>query len=409
MKAQILQFSGVLSHYLPKVGKRFIPEMIYGIQARQSVRISQIARALNENIALKKTEERLCRQLDRPGLMRQLRHQLLWLARSRINDDPLLILDTSDISKKYAQKMQYMAGVHDGSHDTKGYGYWLLNIIAANVGKQNITPLYMHLYSQNAPEFKSENRHIIDAIDTVIPYAGNQSTWVIDRGGDRSRIFQALMEKNQKFIIRLQGKRHLGLNGVALPATTLAQHCKLKYHEKIIKEDGHREKALYIAYGYKQVTLPGHKNKLFLVVIHGFGEKPMMLLTNRKITPEKESVRYILSAYIKRWKIEDTFRLMKQSYNLEDIRILTYRRLQNMALIVLAALFFACVWLGNAIKMRILTHHALKAAKRFFGIPDFRYYAITDGIKEIMAGIKETFTNQARLKTPQTQLRLFET
>jgi len=34
---------------------------------------------------------------------------------------------------------------------------------------------------------------------------------------------------------------------------------------------------------------------------------------------------------------------------------------------------------------KILLHHALKAAKRLFGIPNFRYYAIADGVKEIFA------------------------
>ena len=33
-----------------------------------------------------------------------------------------------------------------------------------------------------------------------------------------------------------------------------------------------------------------------------------------------------------------------------------------------------------------LCHHALKAVKRLFGIPDFHYTAIADGIRTILAG-----------------------
>jgi len=53
--------------------------------------------------------------------------------------------------------------------------------------------------------------------------------------------------------------------------------------------------------------------------------------------------------------------------------VLTYRRLQNMIALVLAAAFFSAVWLGTKEKLKILSIHALKAAKRIFGIPDFRY------------------------------------
>ena len=64
--------------------------------------------------------------------------------------------------------------------------------------------------------------------------------------------------------------------------------------------------------------------------------------------------------------------------------MLTYQRLKNMAALVLAACFFAAVYLGHKPKLEILAMHAIIAAERIFGIPDFRYYAIADGIKEIL-------------------------
>ena len=55
-----------------------------------------------------------------------------------------------------------------------------------------------------------------------------------------------------------------------------------------------------------------------------------------------------------------------------------------MVVLVTCAMFFAAVVLGTKMKLKILASHVLKAAKRLFGIPDFRYYAIADGIKEIL-------------------------
>ena len=82
---------------------------------------------------------------------------------------------------------------------------------------------------------------------------------------------------------------------------------------------------------------------------------------------------------------QETIRFVKQSYQVEDIRVLKYRRLQNMYCLLLAVTYFASVHLGLSTRLAVLAHHAIKAAKRFFGVPDFRYYAIADGIRELFA------------------------
>jgi len=45
LRAQIIRFSGELLAGLPKVARRAMAEMIYGIQALQSVRLTEIGRA----------------------------------------------------------------------------------------------------------------------------------------------------------------------------------------------------------------------------------------------------------------------------------------------------------------------------------------------------------------------------
>ena len=55
LREQIIKFSGELSFGWPKVARRFIAEVVYGIQARQSVRLTEIARSLEERIPLRKT------------------------------------------------------------------------------------------------------------------------------------------------------------------------------------------------------------------------------------------------------------------------------------------------------------------------------------------------------------------
>ena len=92
---------------------------------------------------------------------------------------------------------------------------------------------------------------------------------------------------------------------------------------------------------------------------------PEPMRRNRKV------LWWAVEAYSARWRVEDTIRFIKQSYGFEDIPVLTCNRLKNMATLVLAASYFAAVWLGTNTKLNILAMHAINAAKRIFGIPDF--------------------------------------
>ena len=100
---------------------------------------------------------------------------------------------------------------------------------------------------------------------------------------------------------------------------------------------------------------------------------------------DSESLWWIVQIYLTRWKIEETFRFLKQSYNLEDLRVLSYQRLQNLVALVAATAYFATTFLGQKLKLRLLTEKLLIISLRFFGIPPFRFYALAEGIRKVLA------------------------
>jgi len=74
---------------------------------------------------------------------------------------------------------------------------------------------------------------------------------------------------------------------------------------------------------------------------------------------------------------------------------------------VLAVAYFAMVYLGIKTKLRVLARHVLKAARRLFGIPDFRFYALADGIRELFFGRQiglEGFTQMLKIENQQMSL-----
>ena len=118
-----------------------------------------------------------------------------------------------------------------------------------------------------------------------------------------------------------------------------------------------------------------------MVVVTGFGRDPMMLITSLPVSGSFESQWRVVDAYLSRWRVEETIRFVKQSYGFENIRVLSYARIRNMASLVLASAYFATVWIGRHARREVLAEHIKRLGKRLNEVPQFAAYAIADGIR----------------------------
>lgn len=383
LRNRIGRFSGNVSEGLCLRAQRFVGDMLYGIQASQSVLLSKVGRTLDEGIALIKTEERLSRNLQRPELEDVVQDNILRMASGHIGQDTLLVIDPSDITKKYAKKMEYLSTVRDGSEHDFGNGYWTLHIVGTEVDSNRIVPLYQRLWSCEAPDFVSENDEILRGVDAVMQHVGNRGIYVYDRGGDRIHLFGPLLDRKARFLVRLVGNRNLVHNRQTMAAQEIARRCPCPYRHTIVKLEGGREVPRELRFGYRKVNLPGRPEPLYLLVIHGFGPQPLMLLTTEPLRRSFTCLWHWVRAYMRRWCIEETIRYVKTCYELENVRVLNYQGLQNLMPLVLAAMFFAACVLDHDQRLRIMAQYVEKAAKRLFGIPDFKYYALSEGLKAL--------------------------
>jgi Transposase DDE domain len=404
LKAQLTKFTLELSQCLSKPLQKFVGEMLFGIQASQDVKLSNIARSLKEEIALIKTEDRLSRNLKAKELEGQLSERLLELGSRRVETNTVLCLDLSDVRKEYAEKMEYLDQVWDGSEGKVHAGYWLLSVTAAGVEGSEITPLYQKLFSARAKDFVSENAEILEGMDRLRAHTGGRGIWTIDRGGDRKKLLEPLLERGERFVIRSTGQR-LVINRRKQRVTVhaLGARCRLRYQARVIQIEEGQEKVLELRYGAEPLRLPGREEKLLLVVITGWGQEPMLLLTNLSGARDSPTLWWIVRIYLTRWKIEETFRFIKQSYQVEDIRVLRYQRLKNLVVLVTAAAYFAATFLGQKLKLKILCEKLLIISRRFFGIPPFRFYALADGIRTVLTG--SSHSSQAE-SPPNLQMEL---
>lgn len=179
----------------------------------------------------------------------------------------------------------------------------------------------------------------------------------------------------------------------------------MRFADRIVRQDEGRRRDVHLEYGSMPVRLPGRAEPLTLVVVRGFGADPLMILTNLPVGRSRQSVWFVVEAYLARWRVEETIRFIKQSYRLEDLRVLDYQRLRNLMALVLAAVVFSAVWLGKSLKLSILMAHVAQVSKRFYGVPEFHYYALADGISRLLSRLGACFPSaHDPPRTPDPQL-----
>jgi hypothetical protein len=237
LREAIHKFSGKICAGLYRPEKRFIEEMIFGIQASGTVVLSEIGRSLQEQITTKKTVDRLSRNLGNKVLEKAIVRSILREGAPSIREDTLLIVDTSDIIKKHAKKMEHLSEVRDGSEKTIGNGYSTIQIVGAECGESEIVPLYHSLYSSHAEGHDSENRELLRAIWLTFVHCGKRGIFTFDRGGDRWNLYKFLFKWGSRFIIRQRGDRHILFRGQKMATREIANRVPMLYADYVVKEE----------------------------------------------------------------------------------------------------------------------------------------------------------------------------
>ena len=386
LKGQMSKFSGIISKGFNKAKRRLIKEMLYGIQASKDVKLSNISRTLKEEQPLIKTEDRLSRNLDDEDFTDSINEEICRLGASKVTDEMVIAIDPGDIRKKYAKKMEFLGRVRDGSENEIGEGYPVCKAVATDIESKKVIPLYCEAYSFLAEDVKSENSQLLKLIDTIFRHLQDRGIHAMDRGGDRGVLYQKYLgeKKPRRFVIRWVD-RDLIHHGRRRNCCELSKVLPTHYETVLIVYEEGKEKKRTVYYNAVPVKLPSYGHKLYLVVVKGFGEEPMMLLTSCLLEKNrKESIWRIVEYYLARWKCDESYRYIKQCYNLEDVRVQSYISIRNIVVLVLAVSYFASVYLGQSIKLKMLVERIFIVSKRFFGVPSFFNYAIADGIYNLL-------------------------
>ena len=162
-----------------------------------------------------------------------------------------------------------------------------------------------------------------------------------------------------------------------------------------------KEHTAYIS--HVKVQLTAAKRTVYLVLVYGITEHPMMLVTNKPIQ-NKEDVINIAELYFSRWRIEEYFRAKKQIFDFENFRVRKLKAINALNFYISLAMLFLA-HMTRKIGANALLKTVLEAAKPIKENVHFYYYRISDGIAELLRfartgvrdWIKPLRPNQAQL------------
>ena len=369
---------GLPSDRFTRPERKFIGEMLQGLLKEPGIYLTEVARCLGEGLKLKKTWERLNRNLRREGLWERLIESHLAINSRRIRRMRYCVIDVSDIQKQEATKIEGLSWVRDGDKSSRGKpvigrGFHWLN--AVMVDKEAMLSVYSEAYSLEL-ENSSENLKILGVVEKVGQIAP-EAIFVLDRGGDRAKLLDELLSSQRRFIIRGAGQRSLKVRKGSSKSYRVghlvgATKCSWQYQSL-------RGKTFYV--GIRRVYYKG--KALSLVVSRRANAAVSWYLTNVEGKPQ-QVMKQVMEGYTLRWRIEEYHRQIKQSYHLENIRLRKYVAIKNMvSFVMLAASFISRLPENLVIKL-------LCEAKRLFrnklkDIPNYYYYMLTAAVSCCLA------------------------
>ena len=403
IKRGLIRFCEKISKGLSRPTFKFVSQMLYGIMSAQSCHISKIARSLEEKTRLKKTIDRLLRNLNEFDDGEVLFENYMDGVKGIISEKTILLVDPSDITKPCSPKMEHIGKVWDGSKSEYGQGYFTLGVTALTPERKMPVSVYTRVYSAAEPEFVSTDEEILKALRFLGTHFKKNNIRVFDRGFDANVYYEHLIDRHERFVIRSKKNRDVIYKGERVNIMKLAKRFKGKYCLKFHKRNGVTADCKI---SIVPVRLPCRPDvELNLVVCNGLGQEPLLLITDMKSEDKRLSV-VVTKVYLLRWRIDEFYGFKKQQLGFEGFRVRSLKSIRNLDLFVT----IAGGWIGILSEKsdeRRTVMELIHISRRIFDVPNFVFYAIADGWHTIVSKSCGGIYDMLRKTSKPIQLSLF--
>ena len=396
LKRKILFFTNKISKQLSRPNRKFIADITYGMLASGSCLLTDVADQLHEPSKKINIVDRLSRHLSH-GTPAAAAASYLRLVKKWVPAEPVIHIDDSDIIKPDGYKFESLGIVRDGSESTRTKniykkGYHVTEACVLTKSDHPVS-IFSKIHSSSEKGYKSINTITFQAMEQGAALFG-KATFAMDRGYDDNKMFLKLDELGQDYIIRLKSNRKLLYHNKWTMATELRDRRKGKIKTSVFYKG--RNHDAYLSHVKVQIT--ASRKDIYLVLVYGITEHPMMLATNKEIKSKDDVIR-VARIYFSRWKIEEYFRCKKQMFRFENFRVRNLAAINALNFyITLCMAFLAMISMeseSNALKVSIIKSANPVKEKVFFC-----YYRLAKGISGILSYAKEGVRLWFRTKRP---------
>ena len=315
-----------------------------------------------------------------------------------MSDEPVIHIDDSDVVKPDGYKFESLGIVRDGSESTSAKnvykkGYHVTEACVLTRSNHPVS-IFSRIHSSSEKDYQSVNTITFQAMEQGAALFG-KATFCMDRGYDDNKMFLKLDGLGQDYVIRLKSNRKLLYHNKWTMASRLRDRRKGKIKTNIFYKG--RDHEAYLSHVKVQIT--ASRKDIYLVLVYGISEHPMMLATNKKIRSKDDVIR-VARIYFSRWKIEEYFRCKKQMFRFESFRVRKLKAINALNFyITLCMAFLGLVSMEsetNALKVSIIKTADPVKQKVFFC-----YYRLAKGISGILSYAKEGIRLWFRTRRPK--------
>ncbi len=321
------------------------------------------------------------------------------------DDYAVIIIDNSDIAKPASRKLEALSEIRDGSTGEITQGY--LTIEAAVLSEKGKMPLpvYEKVFSAAEKGFISETHENLCCLQSLTENFSSGCVRTLDRGFDANEYYRYFLKHGERFVIRAKKNRNVIYDGQTCNIMEAALRYKGAYRMDFKDKKGRTIQCKMSCIPVRLCEFPSRE--LVLTVVYGFGEEPMLLLSNLKMQEKKKLCHIITKVYLLRWRIEEYFRFKKQQFGLEDLRVMSLQSIRNLNLLAMLAVGYISLTM-SVHKDSIFLAEIKECSKRIYRMPQFVYYAIGYALERVLSMSRSGISSFLPPRVKSQQITLFE-
>jgi hypothetical protein len=278
-----------------------------------------------EKILPKSLGQKFSHHLGRVDLLKPVEQYADRKIVKKLKKNSVIAYDLTDINKDSAKKIEKVDNCFDGSTRRRskgffvhgvGFGKWLWRMQLHDNGKNFLPQIRKRILNHLIKITKSKN-----------------PIWAFDRGNDDAQFFEYLIEKTVRFVIRLKKNRTVILHETG--EVVSVESLEPGKYKVLIPTQKTKNKKYFEFHEYFLII---KKNKMF--------KTPIRLLCSSDL--EAFSDAEIQNFYLQRWGVENAFKEIKTQLKLESIRVLRFKKFQN-----LVSLMHFCLLMNQSLFQRV--------------------------------------------------------